>query len=55
MEIFKKIIDFLKSGCEAYAKAFTPIDYNTTHKFDDKDYFIKDTVYKNGKVQPSFE
>ena len=53
MEIIKKIINFLKSGLEKIAKAHINIDYNTVHKYDDTEYFIKDTIFKNGKVQPA--
>lgn len=55
MNIFKKIIEFLKSGLALFAKSRIPIDYNNLHKFDDKEYFIKDTVFKNGRIVASFE
>ena len=55
MNIFKKIIEFLKSGFALFGKSRIPIDYNATHKFDDTEYFIKDTVFKNGRIVASFE
>ena len=50
MNIFKKIIEFLKSGFALFGKSRIPIDYNNLHKFDDTEYFIKDTVFKNGRL-----
>jgi len=50
-----KIINYLKNLINKYIYNMFPPEYLQLHQhyYDNKEYIIKNTVYKNGKVQPS--
>ena len=57
--MLQKIINYLRNVIESYAIFYYHIDYNNNnlannqHFYDDREYKIKDTIFKNGRVQPS--
>jgi len=57
--MLKQIINYLKNIITSYAIFYYHIDYNNNnlatpkHFYDDREYKIKDTIFKNGRVQPA--
>mgnify|MGYP005999607683 CR=1 FL=1 len=57
--MLQKIINYIKNVFNTYAVIYYDPYYNNLslpspqHFYDDREYKIKDTIYKNGKVQPS--
>jgi len=57
--MLNQIIKYLKNVIQSYAIIYYHPDYNNNilanneHFYDDREYKIKDTIFKNGRVQPS--
>ncbi len=57
--MLNQIINYLKNVIQSYAIIYYYPDYNNNilanneHFYDDREYKIKDTIFKNGRVQPS--
>tara|TARA_R110002096_G_scaffold330342_1_gene524416 strand:+ start:1006 stop:1194 length:189 start_codon:yes stop_codon:yes gene_type:complete len=57
--MLQNLINYLRNIIESYAIIYYNPDYNNhilanpEHFYDDREYKIKDTIFKNGKVQPS--
>lgn len=51
--MLQQIIDYFKNVMNSYIVLYYDPYYNHKHYYDGRLYFIKETVYKNGKVQIS--
>ena len=47
--MLQKLINYIKNIIQSYAIIY----YHPEHFYDDREYKIKDTIFKNGKVQPA--